>query len=329
MSVKYICKRCNSYETSLAKDLYKHLCKKNKCPRNKESYQYSDDQLLLLTLFPYCNNKHSITENEIDFLSNSESLYDNLDEFINNLIKAHKNKSRLCILCNEKFSKMTDLRKHITLSCFYNQIQNRNLNKDKNNNELNNINIDNSKIDNLTIDNSTKIDNSTIDNSTNINNTTNINNNIYLDIKQPIPFDDKWDLSLIDRNTKYFLVFNHLMYSSFLDEILKNNNNLNVIIDQKSDSGIVYKNKDDEYIIMKIKDIVNETMEKIKDQLLDMNKELEKDVFKETNTYQRRMITKKYLDYTKDKDLQDNVVKCLSNVYYKHKEEAIKISKQI
>ena len=60
-----------------------------------------------------------------------------------------------------------------------------------------------------------------------------------------------------------------------------------------------------------------------------MNKELEKDDFKETNTYQRRMITKKYLDYTKDKDLQDNVVKCLSNVYYKHKEEAIKISKQI
>jgi hypothetical protein len=80
---------------------------------------------------------------------------------------------------------------------------------------------------------------------------------------------------------------------------------------------------------MKIKDIVNETMNKLNKQLLEMNNELEKYVFKETYTHQRRMINKKHIDYTNDKELQNNVIKCISNIYSKWKEEAIKISNQI
>ena len=312
MSVKYTCKRCDCYQTYLIKDLYKHLSKKHKCPRNKNSYQYSDDQLLLLSLYTDDDNeKSTLLEEDIKFLENSEILYNNINEFIDELVKAHKNKTRKCSICNEQFSKMNDLRKHIIMDCFYNELNKRKIIRENNQNIINgnnNINNSNNNIYNITIN----------DNSI---------NNVYLDNKYIVPFDDKWDVSMLDKKTKYFLVFNQLMYSSFLEEILKNDINLNVIIDKKSNSGIVYKNKEEDYVTMKLKDIVNETMEKIKIQLLEINNELEQEVFKDVNIHQRRMITKKYLDYMKNKDLQNNVNECMSEIFNKKKNEAINISK--
>jgi len=61
------------------------------------------------------------------------------------------------------------------------------------------------------------------------------------------------------------------MYTELLEEILKNNMNLNVIIDNENDSGIVYKNNIDKYIRMKLKDIVSNTMDKFNFHLNDIN----------------------------------------------------------
>ncbi len=298
ITTKYKCKRCDCYQTFLMKDLYRHLSKKHKCTRNKNSYAYSDDQLLLLSLNPHDENEQSIlTDEDIKFLENSDIMYSNVDMLIDELNKAHKNKSRKCLYCKEQFTKMSDLRRHIIMKCFIN-----NLNK-KNNNNIT-INGNNNSIS---------------------NNNDNTINNIYLDSKNIVPFDDKWDTSMLDKKTKYFIVFNEMMYPSFLEEILKNDNNLNVIIDKKSDSGIVYKNKEEDYVKMKLKDIVKETMEKIKTQLLEINNELKPEVFQETNTYQRRMITKKHIDYTKIQDLQENVNQCMVEIFNKKRNDAISI----
>jgi len=63
------------------------------------------------------------------------------------------------------------------------------------------------------------------------------------------------------------------MYTELLEEILKNDINLNVIIDKDNDSGMVYKNNIDKYIQMKLKDIISNTMEKLNNHLNDINKD--------------------------------------------------------
>ena len=63
------------------------------------------------------------------------------------------------------------------------------------------------------------------------------------------------------------------MYTELLEEILKNDINLNVIIDKTNDSGMVYKNNIDKYIQMKLKDIISNTMEKLNNHLNDINKD--------------------------------------------------------
>jgi hypothetical protein len=52
-------------------------------------------------------------------------------------------------------------------------------------------------------------------------------------------------------------------------------------------------------------------------------------VFKDNNDYNRRMITKKYIDYTKDTNIQEQVLNYMSNVFDKNKEKALKISKNV
>jgi len=307
--------RCNQYDTYAFKDLVRHLQKKNKCSKKLESYNYSDDQLLVMSLMPYHNNKHTIQNNEIEHLKTSNLLYNNLDNFlceINKLYKG-KNNDKKCNFCNMNFSKLYDLKKHLIIHCYHKFLFSNEQNKNFINNTTN------------IIGNSGIIGNNNIDNSI----TNNINQqNIYVEIKHPIQFDQFWDISNIDIKTKFFIVFNNFMYTSLLEEIMKNEINLNVIIDKNSNSGLVYKNNIEEYIEMKLKDIVNLTMEKLKNQLLEINNDIKDKVMKEVSDYYRKIITKKYIDYTKDKDIQEEVFDCVSNIFEKKKNEAIKISKQ-
>lgn len=351
MDTKFICKRC-LYETNAFKDLVRHYNKKYKCPKKLKSYDYSDDQLLVLSLMPYHDNKHTITDNEIEHLKSSNILYENLDSFLDTINNVYKKKEKKCNLCDMSFCKITNLKKHITINCYHQYLidKNKNIECNNNNNDLNeiiynndyinddineellNIKSEESNIENIL--NNSNITNNKLPNIINNkivgnnNNITNINQqNIYVEIKHPINFDESWDISDIDLKTKFFIVFNNLMYTSLLEEILKNDINLNVIIDKDSNSSIVYKNDIEKYIEMKSKDIVNITMEKLKDQLLDINNDLSDKVYKDVTDYYRKMITKKYIDYTKDKEIQTKVIDCVSNIFDKNKEKSIEISK--
>ena len=55
--------------------------------------------------------------------------------------------------------------------------------------------------------------------------------NIYVEIKQPpISFDNNWNLSQISEGDKSNIMISNFMYTKLLEEILKNEINLNVII---------------------------------------------------------------------------------------------------
>jgi len=315
MHTKYICKRC-FFETHMLKDLFRHYRKKFKCSRNPKSYDYSEDQLLVMSFIPHCDDKH-IDLKEIQHLSNSNILSNNMNDFLDNIDNVYKNKSKKCKYCFMQFEKMNDLKKHIIITCFHKELTKKELN--------NNTHIEVQNNTNIQFQN--HIHGNTNSNIT-INN--NDNKNIFFEIKQnPIGFYENWDISNIDFDKKILILFNKLMYSKLLEEVLKNKNNLNVIIDKDSNSGIVYKNNIDEYIEVQMKDIINTTMEKLKDQLLNINNDVKKDIREDYNVHNRRIITHEYLEYTKNKDLQDNFMECITNIYENKKEESINILKKL
>ena len=317
MSTIYLCKKCN-LKTGHFADLKKHLCKQKQCSKNLNAMNYSDDQLLILTLLPYLNDKHIIDIREIDYLKESSNIYKNKEKLFNVLDDIEKNKLKKCIYCSSSFSKQIDLRKHILTTCFYKELEKENIIKE---NVINNNNSYNTNSNNI-IHNIHNINsNNTTQNATNIT-------NIYLEVKTPIPFDEEWDISQIDYKTKSSLLTSKVMYTSLLEEILKNEINLNVIIGKDDESGIVYKNDIDEYINMKSKDIVKQTMEKLYKHLNTIHI-YDGTCFDECLDYSRKMIRQKHKDFIENPIINDNVNHCITNMYINKKNDAIKMSQNI
>jgi hypothetical protein len=296
------------FKTNLFNNIKRHINKQKICERKIGSYNYSDDQILILTLLPSFENNIEIIK-EIEYLKKSDCVYKNKTKLLNEIELIDKNKLKKCIYCNEEFNKKNDLKKHFLINCFYKELQ-KNIN----------INLDNKKI---------LIDG----NNNNLNNTTNnqciTNNNItniYLDYKKPIPFDGQWDISMIDQIYKERLVFSNYMYTKLLEEILKNEINLNVIIDKSNDSGIVYKNDIDKYIQMKSKDIIDNTMDKLKQHLLNFNYESEEISLIDCINLSKRVIEKKHKDYVDNEQINKDVKNIISNIFKEKKEDAINIS---
>lgn len=312
MDEKYICKRCN-YSTNRYHDLKRHLTKKVLCLKNTNFMKYSDDQLLVLSILPHTTEKEQqqLLENEIKYLKKSEILKNNKNELLEEISLIQINKSKTCKYCNESFVKLNDLKKHILLKCFYKY------HNDIINNELNaQNNTNNNNVSNITLNVNS--------NNTNSNNTISNNINFYIGINSPTPFDEEWDISKISEQFISSIINSKYMYTELLKEILENEINLNVIIDKESKSGLVYKNNIDKYIRMKSSDIVNNTMEKLQNHLLEMNKN-NKTQFEEVIDFSRKMITKKYNDYDNKRDLQDNVNDYISNIYHTKKDKATNI----
>ncbi len=155
----------------------------------------------------------------------------------------------------------------------------------------------------------------------------NINEN-DLEINYPIPFDNKWDISKISNEKKSYLVTSKLMYTTLLDDVLSNRVNLNVIIDKNKDSGMIYKNDIEKYVQMKSKDIIDKTMEKLNELLIEINKD-ENLIFDEIKDFSRKMINKKYIDFQKNPSVQQNVNILISDIFEYKKCEAMEIAKKV
>jgi hypothetical protein len=322
---KYECKICNKYSSNIISDIIKHLSNKKLCKRSIQSFEYSNDQLLILSLL----NNDDINDNIINIIHSFQSnmIFENKTDFLNHIKNINNNKLKKCIFCDYQFNKISDLRNHVILECY-----NKNIINNNKNNSTNNINnISNLLNTNQIINNDIKNINNNNFNITNNNITNNITNNnninIYIDTKKIIPFDENWNLNNIDNLDS--LIFSKRMYTELLQNVLKNEINLNVILDNNKNSGFIYKNDNEKYISMECESIIDKTMEKLKYHLLEINNNVIEKYFDECIKYSKVNINKKYDDYFDNKELKEKVSCCIKEIYENKRDEAINVYKNI
>ncbi len=302
----YECKRC-SFQTNYKNDMRRHLNKLTKCTRNFESYKYKDDELNILSL-----------------------------QLVNS-----KTKSCICIGCNKNYSNKTTLERHIKDFCkntnnvenLYETYCNNNIKKtiasilpslNVTNKDINaQININNNPV-NIDGDNNNIVVNS-IENLF-------INNNIQINFDSVKDFKEDWDMSKIDNSQKLNLLSSTFKFTNTLKNILENEVNLNVLIDNTTDSGFVYTNNSLEK--MDLNDIFKKSMEKIYNHLLDFEKDLVSqvneqkldlnDITLKSLKDQIKEAKDKWTDYRRQKDINKNVNAVLKNIYNGKKMETVK-----
>ena len=232
---EYKCKICN-YSSRWFKDMKKHLEKTTICKMKPNLYfENSIDQNIILSLLP---DDERLKDLIIKVKSKDyKDLYQSRRRLLMRRLSGQEDDKKCCSYCNKKFSKIQELREHVLIDCFLEEIleKNNNSSNDNTTSVINNIdnsqkitninNIDNSHI----IDNSQKITNN-ITNITKIDNST----NIILNIQTPISFDKSWDISDIDTLSKKLeILCSDVVYTKLLQKILENKNNLNVVYDKR------------------------------------------------------------------------------------------------
>ena len=245
------------------------------------------------------------------------------------LLQGKINTNFKCEHCNKYFSRKDNLLKHnkryhkVETEEEINEIEEINETEEINNINNNITNNTNSN-DNVVNSNDNVVHSNNITNSNNNSNNTinniNINNNIVLQ-----PFDENWN---IDHINKYIIFLSLKKYTTFLDKVLEKYENLNVIIDNDSDSGLVYKNEKEKYVNMKKKEIFRMTMDKLNKQMC----ELFDDVILNEKTFgfdsldflnkQKGNANNKYEDYVKKDDIKQEANTYIEEIFIKKKDEA-------
>jgi hypothetical protein len=255
-------------------------------------------------------------------LSNEE-LYNKSLQRIEKLLDKNSNKKNdlQCKNCNKCFSNKSNVKKHIKNVC--------SKKIDKIKELINNIVIESNKEDNNTVEeqNEQKKNEKNITNIQNIGvqNITNkiININLGSAIKG---FDQDWDTTSIDHKKKGEILLSNSKYTKTLENLLKNELNLNVIMDDEDNTGIVYINDKNKYEPMTKKEIIEKSMKKVYNHLKDFYKEIinnnTDDLSVKSLENELEIFEKKYRDFMKFEDAKNIVNNAFSKLYTNKKEEA-------
>lgn len=267
----YKCINC-SYNCKLFNDMVKHLSRVTMCPKSLEGYKYTDEEIIKISLLPHKKDKKidnlSLLKKKTNMIKISKEKYFNVFNQI------EKNKLRVCPLCNSKYEKKCELKKHIILECASIDLEIDNTNSQlfietniQNNNEKSSVfsedNSSNPNINsNINIESLMYGKENTINNITNNNyNIDNLNITNNININSPVSFDDEWDVSHFSHEEKTLLIISMYKYTKTLETLLKNKKNLNVVVDQKSNSGLVYKKNSIE--VMSLNEICDKSLDKL------------------------------------------------------------------
>lgn len=299
----YKCRKC-LYERKIFRDMKNHININKTCIKDLSCLNLSNDEILIMTLIPFINNQQNVNFNDI---KNFKYTYINKDLLFDELYNIDKTKQKVCKFCNTCFTKIQDLKTHIIMECFEKDMDRKSNSKQKVQN-----------IENINIYNNCNIEKNNI-------------TNIIINIEKPVPFNEDWDISQMSELDKSHLMLSQLMYTHLLKEILKNNNNLNVIIDQEKGFGVVYQDDFQKYIKMEIKEIISNSMDKLKKNLLDINNELKNNVFldKYILDYKTKEINNKYNCYKNNEETQKKVNDCIADIFDKKKDDSLKIMSNI
>jgi len=147
--------------------------------------------------------------------------------------------------------------------------------------------------------------------------------NINLDEKI-IPFDMQWDFSNFDLIKKRSYLSSLNLEQELLEEILKNNKNLNVILDKDKEYGLVYKNNNEKYIYLHKSKIIEQSMEKLNNLIKIFLEETLLITDEEIIKILTKNIDIKYINYCNNQEIKKIVENYISNIFHSVKEEANK-----
>ena len=338
--MNYECKRC-FHRTKQKIEMKRHLERKNKCIiKNVKNLKYNEKELYDMSLEKIKNNEINNILDEVNTFENSTTFKvsdnievsdifekSNIDEY-SNIFKVVDNIKVSNIF--EKSSIEEDLNSHNIFENSSN-INSANLDNCENKYICNNCNSSfhnrsnlNRHIKNCNNKKIVNITNNTLNNNTLNQNIININLNI------PRSFDEDWDISKIDKTLRNMLLLSNMKYTKTLEHILDNDTNLNVIINDESNSGIVYINSSEKFKPMSIDDIIDKSMDKLHKQLnsfyIDLKEEknellLDDDIL---NTV-KDTTDRKYESFKNNKYINEKVKEFITNIYNNKRHETLKI----
>ncbi len=328
LNIYYECRRCK-YSCNQLIDLKRHLKRKNKCLwKEGTTENLSEIEIYNESIQPKYKNLENICK----------KYFENKEKQQNNEVDWKEFKLK-CDYCYKKLANRSNLERHIA-TCKTKNIINKISDKNNTNNTNNTNNINNTNMDNKNINtiNNNNISNNIINNTTN-NNIYNITNNINQNITQNItinidhncvnkiliPFYEKFDTSHITDEIKFDLLLSSL-YEDTLKEILKNELNLNFLIEDSIDNkSIIYHdnklnriNKDELYEIVweKIKNYLIESLEYIQK----IKTKYDKDMLK---FLEKKILIKHTYLKNRDKNIQSEVKNIINRCSQENKDKIL------
>ena len=121
--ISYECHICN-FKTFSLSDMKRHFERTNICKIKPNIYfENTIDQNIILSLLP---NDERLKELSIKVKSKDyKGIYKNRRKLLMNRLSGKEDDKKCCSYCNKKFNKIQELREHILIDCFYNEIINR------------------------------------------------------------------------------------------------------------------------------------------------------------------------------------------------------------
>ena len=306
------CYRC-FYYCKNKKDMKKHLTRKNMCGRKVESYNYEEDKIEYLSLL----NK---SEDEIIIIKEEEYVEDQYidwkyDEIeLKHIIdKTKNNNNKKCCFCNKGFFRKYELLRHLENNqCSV-------LKEKKNKNIIHNNYIDNKTINNQNINN--QINNQQINNiSINVYNNSNVVNENGEKIMNG--FNEEWDISKIDLQKKLLLFVSDNKYSNTMEEILKNDKNMNILLGENENDAIVFQ--ENKFMNVNNDEIIVRTMYKLYNHLLRFYTDIKGDnlINKDLKEHKNNL-KEKYDDFNNNNMTKEIVKNILLDIFHNKKEEVL------
>ena len=235
--------------------------------------------------------------------------YTDIEIYELSLIKVNKRNNFKCENCNGRYNSKSFLKIHMEKYCKFKNISKNDI--ENNDNQINITNITNN-------DNHINIQN---DNQINIKelNITNI-----ININLPVSFDKEWNLEHFDNFIKMQALMCNNKFTGFLNSVLKNKINLNVVLDKNMKEARIFNG--DKYENIAIEELSEKSMEKIYNQLSKLKENIKcEDGLEISFDEDIKMIEKKYEEYKKSSEIKKKVEEHIAFIYDTKKVEAYEI----
>ena len=167
-------------------------------------------------------------------------------------------------------------------------------------------------------------------NNNQINNVNNIN--ITINIDNLKGFNQDWDISKIAKADELKIIFSNIMYTQLLELILKDELNSNVIIDEKTNHGIIFEKKDqiETYEEIKIEKLVIESMKKLNKHLNEIYQNTFDDLQNDPNKNNlnvlndfKESVQSKFDNFIKEPNTKNMVEKIIVDIYKSNNDKSM------